>query len=118
MPRRSSKSATFPLPQPTPARDRLGVRVNLTLTPELVRTLDRIHARTGTGRATMLREMLEANLATFVTMADALDLAAEKKLDAFSMLARTMDDLQETAGQLSLDIKRTRRRAMRKQKIP
>jgi hypothetical protein len=58
--------------------------------------------------------MLEGNLATFITMADALDLAAERKLDAFSLLARTMDDVQEQAGQLSLDIKRTRRRAMRK----
>lgn len=103
-----------PRPLPKPARDRAGVRVNLTLTPELVATLDRIQHRTGTGRATMLREMLEGNLATFTTMADALDLAAERKLDAFSLLARTMDDVQEQAGQLSLDIKRTRRRAMRK----
>ena len=103
-----------PLPKPT--ADRAGVRVNLTLTPELVGTLDRISDRTGTGRATLLREMLEMNLATFVTMADALDLAAEKKLDAFSLLARTMDDVQEQAGQLSLDIKRTRRRAMRRKK--
>ena len=112
MPRRQTPAPSLPKPAP----DRAGVRVNLTLTPELVGTLDRISSRTGTGRATLLREMLEMNLGTFVTMADALDLAAEKKLDAFSMLARTMDDLQETAGQLSLDIKRTRRRAMRRKK--
>lgn len=103
---------------PKPAPDRAGVRVNLTLTPELVSTLDRITARTGTGRATILREMLEENLAAFVTMADALDLAAEKKLDAFTVLSRTMDDVAERAGQLSLDIKRTRRRAMRRKAAP
>lgn len=111
--------ATKPAPLlklPKPAPDRLGVRVNLTLTPELVATLDRISARTGTGRATLLREMIEGNLGTFVTMADALDLAAEKKLDAFAVLARTMDDVEKQAGQLSLDIKRTRRRAMRQKK--
>ena len=112
MPRPRTPTADLP----KPAADRAGVRVNLTLTPELVGTLDRISDRTGTGRATLLREMLEMNLATFVTMADALDLAAEKKLDAFSLLARTMDDVQEQAGQLSLDIKRTRRRAMRRKK--
>jgi predicted DNA-binding protein len=99
---------------PKPTADRAGVRVNLTLTPELVGTLDRISSRSGTGRATLLREMLEANLATFVMMADALDLAAEKKTDAFKMLAAAMDDAAEQAGQLSLDIKRTRRRAMRR----
>ena len=104
------------LPVPKPAADRAGVRVNLTLTPELVGTLDRISDRTGTARASLLREMLEAALPTFATMADALDVAAEKKLDAFAMLARTMDDVQEQAGQLSLDIKRTRRRAMRRKK--
>lgn len=101
---------------PKPAPDRAGVRVNLTLTPELVATLDRIQLRTGTGRATLLREMLEANLGTFATMADALDLAAEKKLDAFTVLARAMDEAADQAGQLSLDIKRTRRRAMRQKK--
>lgn len=101
---------------PKPAADRAGVRVNLTLTPELVATLDRISHRTKTGRATILREMLESALPTFVTMADALDLAAAKKADAFSLLARAMDDTAEAAGQLSLDIKRTRRRAMRQKK--
>lgn len=101
---------------PKPAPDRAGVRVNLTLTPELVATLDRISARTGAGRATLLREMIEGNLSTFVTMADALDLAAAKKIDAFAVLSRTMDDVAQQAGQLSLDIKRTRRRAMRQKK--
>lgn len=107
---------TVPRPPPKVQPDRLGVRVNLTLTPELVAILDRIQFRTGTGRATLLREMLEANIGTFTTMADALDLAAEKKLDAFSILAQSLDDLQEQAGQMSLDIKRTRRRAMRQKK--
>lgn len=113
MPARSKPQPAIPI---RPAKDRQGVRVNLTLTPELVATLDRIQLRTGTGRATMLREMLEANIGTFTTMADALDLAAEKKLDAFSVLAQSLDDLQEQAGQMSLDIKRTRRRAMRQKK--
>lgn len=107
---------TSPRPPPKVQPDRLGVRVNLTLTPELVATLDRIQHRTGTGRATMLREMIEANIGTLTTMADALDLAANKKLDAFSILVRSLEDLQEHAGQLSLDIKRTRRRAMRQKK--
>lgn len=104
------------LPLPKPAADRAGVRVNLTLTPEVVGTIDRIVRRTGAGRATFLREIIEGNLATFVTMADALDLAAEKHLDAFSVLARAMDQAADQAGQLSLDIKRTRRRAMRQKK--
>lgn len=104
------------LPLPTPTKGRAGVRVNLTLTPELCAQLDRIERHTGTGRATLLREMIEANLSTFLTMGDALDLAAEKKLDAFSVLSRTMDELQEQAGQMSLEIKRTRRRAMRQKK--
>jgi predicted DNA-binding protein len=104
------------IPDPKPAPDRLGVRVNLTLTPELVRTLDRIADRTGSGRATILREMLESALPTFVEMADALDLAAERKVDAFNVLAKTLDEVSGQASQLSLDIKRTRRRAMRRKK--
>jgi hypothetical protein len=50
-------------------------------------------------------------------MGDALDLAAEKKLDAFSVLSRTLDELQDQAGQMSLEMKRTRRRAMRQKKV-
>lgn len=106
------------LPMPKPASDRAGVRINLTLTPPLVAILDRIGSVTGTGRATILREMLEESAPTFEQMARALELASQKKTDAFKVLTNALDTVSESSAQLSLDIKRTRRRAMRKKQAP
>ena len=106
-------------PAPTPARDRLGIRVNLTLTPETVSIIDRLGAITGAGRATILREMIEEGAPQLAQMAIALEAAvARRPVDALKMLATAVDSLSEQTGQMSLDIKRTRRRAMRKKVKP
>lgn len=104
-------------PPPSPASDRLGVRVNLTLTPETVAVLDRLGAITGAGRATILREMIEEGAPQLAQMATALEHAhSHRPVDALKMLAQAVDSMTEQAGQMSLDIKRTRRRAMRQKK--
>lgn len=95
---------------------RVGVRVNLTLPREIVETLDRIEAVTGVGRASMIREWLIEGHAGLQEMAKALELAAAKNLDAFKVLAKSIDKASSDADQLSLDIKRTHRRIRRKRK--
>ena len=102
-------------PLPSPTADRAGVRVNLTLTLETVSILDRMGAVTGTGRATILREMIEEGAPQLAQMAAALEHAhSQRPADALKLLAQAVDSMNTQTGQMSLDIKRTRRRAMRK----
>ena len=97
--------------------DRIGIRINLTLPPDVVVVLDRIANVTGAGRATLLREFICEALPGLGGMAQALELAQQKNTDAFTVLAKTLDKTVHDSQQLSLDIKRTRRR-MRRKKSP
>lgn len=106
-------------PLPSPTADRAGIRVNLTLTVETCSILDRMGAVTGAGRATILREMIEEAAPQLAHMAAALEHAhSQRPADALKLLSQTVDSLNEQTGQMSLDIKRTRRRAMRKKAQP
>lgn len=97
-----------------PARTPQGPRVNLTLTDEAIAILDRIGTVTGTGRATILREFILEALPGLSEIARALEMAQAKNMDAFKVLAKTIDQTVSDSQQLSLDIKRTRRQMRRK----
>lgn len=97
-----------------PARTPQGPRVNLTLNDEAIEILDRIGAVTGTGRATILREFILEALPGLSEIARALEMAQAKNMDAFKVLAKTIDQTVSDSQQLSLDIKRTRRQMRRK----
>lgn len=92
----------------------LGTRVNLTLPDDLVAALDRMGKVTGAGRATIIRELLIEGLPGLVQMAEALEMAQRKNVDAFKVIADVMRDVAHDAGQLELDIRAQRRKAMRK----
>ena len=94
--------------------DRTGIRVNLTLPPEVVATIDRMAKVTKAGRASIIREFLVEATPGLQQMARALELAAEKNADAFKLLASTLDKSVNDAQQLSLEIKAQRRRIRRK----
>lgn len=96
--------------------DRTGIRINLTLPPDIVATLDRMGAVTGAGRASIIREWLIEGRHTFVQMADALELAAQKNLDAFNVMTKAINGIAREADQLTLDMKRTSRAMRRKSK--
>jgi len=93
--------------------DRTGTRINLTLPPEVVATIDRMSKVTKAGRASIIREFLVEATPGLQDMASALEMAAQKNADAFKLLAKTLDDSVIQAQQLSLDIKRTSRRMRR-----
>lgn len=93
----------------------LGTRVNLTLPDEIVRVLDRLGAVTGAGRATIIREWLNEAAPQLAHMASVMEDASRGNVDAaLKVLGRTMENVAGQAEQLSLDIKRDRRAAMRK----
>lgn len=94
--------------------DRTGTRINLTLPPEIVVTLDRMSSVTSAGRASIIREFLVEAHPGLQEMATALEMAAAKNADAFKLLAKTLDNSVKQSQQLSLDIKRTSRRMRRK----
>ncbi len=89
-------------------------RVNLTLPSDVVAVLDRMAKVTGAGRATIVREWLIEAAPQLGELAKALELASKKNVDAFEVMTRVVNDAASDVGQLSLDIKRDRRRAMRK----
>lgn len=91
-----------------------GPRVSITATPELDHVLGRIAAGTGTGKATFVREWLLDALPQLEQLATAIELAKSGNVDAFAIMAQVVRDASSEADQLSLDIKRDRRRAMRK----
>lgn len=101
-----------------PTADRATLRVNLSLPLDLVAILDRIGAVTGAGRATLIREFLHEAAPNFVQVAQALELAKNRNLDAFKVLSNSLDSQIAQSQQLSLDIKKTRRRAMRRKPLP
>lgn len=91
------------------------IRVNLSLPVEIVRVLDRLGAVTGSGRATIIREWLTEAAPQLAHMASVMEDASRGNTDAaLKMLGRTLEGVAGEAEQLSLDIKRDRRRAMRK----
>lgn len=89
-------------------------RVNLTLTPEVVSVLDRMGKHTGAGRATIIREWLIEGLPQLEQLADAMEMASRKNIDAFKVMSDTLKDLSSQADQMQLEIKTARRGAMRK----
>lgn len=91
-----------------------NTRVNLTLPDEVIRVLDRMGKVTGAGRATIIREWLIEGLPQLDGVAKALELASQKNLDAFKIMTDTLTAAAREADQLSLDMKKQRRAAMRK----
>jgi hypothetical protein len=94
--------------------DRTGIRINLTLPPETVRAVDRMCDASGVGRATFIRELLVGMQPQIHGFAEAVELAKQNNLDAFSKMASTLRAVNDESEQLQLDIKRNHRAAMRK----
>lgn len=94
--------------------DRNGTRVNLTLPDEVIRVLDRMGAVTGAGRATIIREWLVEASPQLAEMARALEMAQQKNVDAFKVIADGMRSTSNAASQLEMDLRKQRRAAMRK----
>ena len=92
-------------------------RINLSLPPEVVSVLDRIGKVTGAGRATLIREWLIEGLPAFEGIASALEMAADKNLDAFKLLEDTVRQTVAEAQQAGLDLRVPRRAARRKRNL-
>ncbi len=98
----------------TPAMPRQNTRVNLTLPDDVIAVLDRMGKVTGAGRATIIREWMVEGAPMFAEMATAMELATQKNIDAFKVIGESLGHLSNSTGQLSLEIKKQRRAAMRK----
>jgi predicted DNA-binding protein len=96
----------------------IHTRVNLTLPDEVVAVLDRMGKHTGAGRATIVREWLIEGLPHFVMLADAMEMASRKNIDAFKVMSDTLKEMTSQADQMQLEIKSARRGAMRKKAKP
>lgn len=97
------------------ATDRTGTRVNLTLSDELIRVLDRIAKVSGSGRATIIKEILEEAAPQLGEMARAIEEAHRGNVDAaLRVIGSTVREASQMGEQLDLEIKRTRRRHARK----
>lgn len=58
--------------------------------------------------------MLEAMQSQLVTMANALEQAVAGNIDAFNMMQRALKEVMQQGEQAELDLKKTRRAAIRR----
>lgn len=91
-----------------------NTRVALTLPDEVIAVLDRMGKVSGAGRATIIREWLIEGLPAWEGVATAMELAAEKNIDAFKVIEETLRDAVSEAEQVQLQLGPRRRAAMRK----
>ena len=82
------------------AKNTRSIRVNLSLPPEVVAVIDRMAKVTGTGRSTVVRELLCDALPMFEQLADALESAHMGNRKALDLVADTVQQVSaEMVGQ-------------------
>lgn len=92
-----------------------GPRVNLTLTVEMDRVLERIARASGTGKATFVREVLSASLPQLDQIATALEQVQARDLpDALGTVAKLLRSSAVDLQQGELELTRVRRQVRRK----
>lgn len=96
--------------------DRQGTRINLTIPPDVLASIDRMCALGGIGRATFIREFLTDMKGHLNGLADAMDLAKKNNIDAFKVMADTLREVSQASEQIEMDLRKQRRAAMRKRK--
>lgn len=94
--------------------DRTGIRINLTIPSETVRSIDRMCAASGVGRATLIRELLVGMETQIHGLAESMELARQNNVDAFGRMAKVLREVGNDTEQLELEIQKSRRAAMRK----
>ena len=107
---------TTPGPQSTSEDRRTGVRVNLTLPPELDRVLQRVADAAGTGKASFVREWLLGAQPALVEMAQALEMAREGNIDGLSLMSKTMRRALDQGEQAQLELGKVRAIARKKRR--
>lgn len=75
------------------AKNSPSIRVNLSLPPEVVAVVDRMASVTGTGRSTVVRELLCDALPMFEQLADALESAHMGNRQALELVADTVQQV-------------------------
>lgn len=99
------------------SRDRrTGVRVNLTLPPEVDVLLERIAKAAGTGKASFVREWLLSMAPQLADMARALEMAKEGQMDGLAVMAKSLRSAVKGGEQAELELRQVRAMARRKAK--
>lgn len=87
---------------------RTGIRVNLTLPPEVDHVLTRLAVAAGTGKASFVREWLVTMTPQLQGMAEALEAARAGQVDSFTLMAKTMRGALHQGEQAELELKTLR----------
>lgn len=89
--------------------DRTGVRVNLTLPPDLDAVLQRVADAAGTGKASFVRELLLGMVPQLVQSAEALEAARAGRADALTLMSKNLRSSVDAAEQAQLELGKVRR---------
>lgn len=100
----------------TPPMPSQQTRVNLTLPSQVIEVLDRLGKVTGAGRATIIREWLIEGQPLFAEMARAAEMVNDRNVDALKVMGDVLRAAVHQGEQMELDVRATRRAAMRKRK--
>jgi hypothetical protein len=91
-----------------------GIRVNLTLPPEVDHVLARISKATGVGKATFVGQYLAEALPQLDQLALVMEQAAAGNIDAFTTMIKAVRQATGEVEQIQLGLKNARRAVMRK----
>lgn len=101
-------------PQSSSEDRRTGVRVNLTLPPELDHLLQRVADAAGTGKASFVREWLLSMQPALLDIAQALEAAKAGNVDGLTLMSKTMRRAIDQGKQAELELGKVRAIARKK----
>jgi hypothetical protein len=88
---------------------RTGVRVNLTLPPEVDHVLGRVAGAAGTGKASFVRELLIGMVPQLKATADALEATRESQSAGLAIMAKALRGTLDEAQQTEMELGKARR---------
>ena len=94
------------MPSPNP-------RINLTLSPDVDAAVGRLVRVSGVGKATVIGQMLQEALPQLELMAQALEQAKRRNLDAFDTMIGAVQTAQVGIDQMAFDLRSERRERRR-----
>lgn len=95
---------------------RTGVRVNLTLPPEVDYALQRVAVAAGTGKSSFVRELLSNMVPQLHAIADGIEAAKQGQSDGLAMLAKGLRASIQQGEQAELELGKVRAMARKRHK--
>jgi predicted DNA-binding protein len=106
----------YPSQQGSSEDRRTGVRVNLTLPPEVDHVLARVAEAAGTGKSSIVRELLVSMVPQLGEMAAALEGLRAGQVDSLAAVSKALRGVGDRTAQAELELKSLRAMARKRRR--